>query len=159
MENNHGKDLDDYLQIIFQILDFLVEEEYSKEEHNFYIELLKKYFSESYFKFANNPEFLFYIGFIASTGEWYFNIEWKEIESMLKKAACLEPDNLLYRWGYISIPDQRIEVNSEMKYLLSKRIIENDLLTSRIKKKGVLGEYLLEFIQHDNESTGKFLTN
>lgn len=124
---------------------------YSK--HDYYADLLKKYFLESYNRFSNHSEYLFYIGFIASMSEWYFDIEMEDVESMLKKATYLDPESLLYKWGYCCIPNQRAEVNTETKYSLLRQILENNKLMENIIQKGPLGEYLKEFMLSIYKST------
>ena len=153
IENNHKRDLDDYLQIIFLLTDFVSNGQYSEDKHNYYAGLLKKYFIESYCKYSYNSEYLFYVAFIASMSEWYFEIEMKEIESMLAEAARLEPENLLYKWGFYSISDQQSNINTEDKYSLSKQILEDNILVEKIEQKGLLGEYLKGFILSIYEST------
>ena len=94
--------------------------------------IIMQIFLESYSRFSNNSEYLFYIGFIASMSEWYFDIEMEDVESMLKKATYLDPESLLYKWGYCCILNQRAEVNTETKYFLSRQILENDMLMKNI---------------------------
>lgn len=146
-------ELDSYLCMNYLLMDILVNEMYDNSKHGYYADLLKKYCLESYRRFSNNSEYLFYIGFIASMSEWYFGIEMEDVESMLKKATNLDSESLLYEWGYCCIPNQRAEVNTETKYSLSKQILENDMLMKNITKKGLLGEYLEEFILSVYEST------
>ena len=44
-------------------------------------------------------------------------------------------------------------MNTETKYFLSRQILENDMLMKNIMKKGLLGEYLKEFMLLVYEST------
>ena len=151
--DDNPNDIDGYLFMNYLLMDILVNEMYDNSKHDYYADLLKKYFLESYSRFSNNSEYLFYIGFIASMSEWYFDIEMEDVESMLKKATYLDPESLLYKWGYCCILNQRAEVNTETKYFLSRQILENDMLMKNIMKKGLLGEYLKEFMLWVYEST------
>ena len=153
IENNHKKDMNDYIRVLFLLMDFLVNGQCTENKHDFVADKTKKIFLEANSKYFHNQKYLFYIGFVASMSEWYFDIKWSEVEFMLKEAVCLEPKNLLYQWGYNSIIDQRIEVNTKIKYLLSKQILEDKTLIKNIRKNGLLGKYLEGFIQNEYELT------
>ena len=155
--SDNERDLDDYIRVIFLLMDFLVNGQYSEKEHGFVVNMIKKFFLESKPKYLHNPEYLFYIGFIASMSEWYLDLEWGEVESMLKNATCIEPQNFLYQWGYNSIIDQRVEVNTKMKHSLSKQILEDSLQMNSIREKGLLGKYLESIIQNEYEATKAIL--
>lgn len=75
-------DMDGYLSVNYLLMDILVNEAYDNSKHDYYADLLKRYFLESYCKFSNNSEYLFYIGFIASMSEWYFDIKMEDVESV-----------------------------------------------------------------------------
>ena len=151
------KDLDAYLRISFLLLDFLVNSQYTEKEHNYYAGVLKKYFLESYQKYLHCPEYLFYIGFISSMAEWYFDMNIEEVRYMIKEAEQLEPQNILYKWGYYFIIDQRNEINTILKHQLSKQILENKSLIKGIRRKGLLGMYLEGMIQYTYKSTSDIL--
>jgi hypothetical protein len=153
IDDNHKKDLDDYLRIIFILMDFLSNRQYTEDEYHLIRNMIKDFFLYTKLKYSHNPEYLFYIGFIASMSEWYFGIEWNDVESMLKKAMYLAPENLLYKWGYCCIPDQRAEVNTEIKHSLSMQILKSNMLMEKIAQKGLLGECLKGFIHSMYEST------
>ena len=136
--DDNPNDIDGYLFMNYLLMDILVNEMYDNSKHDYYADLLKKYFLESYSRFSS---------------EWYFDIEMEDVESMLKKATYLDPESLLYKWGYCCILNQRAEVNTETKYFLSRQILENDMLMKNIMKKGLLGEYLKEFMLLVYEST------
>jgi hypothetical protein len=153
IESNHEKDLDDFLRVIFLLQNFLVNGQYTKKEYDFVASKINKIFLETKSKYSHVPEYLFYVGFIASMAEWYFNIKIEDIESMIKDATQFEPENLLYKWRYYAITDQRSEINTKLKYLLSKQILENNVLMQGIESKGSLGKYLEGFIQYTYEST------
>ena len=90
--------------------------------------------------------------------EWYFGIETlDEATAMLNKATQSEPYNILYKWGYYSITDQRAEINTKTKFFLSKQILGDSLLLKWIKSKGLLGEYIEGIIQGTYEATKELI--
>jgi len=62
--DDNPNDIDGYLFMNYLLMDILVNEMYDNSKHDYYADLLKKYFLESYSRFSNNSEYLFYIGFI-----------------------------------------------------------------------------------------------
>ncbi|MFZ1677506.1 MAG: hypothetical protein WAT91_09540, partial [Saprospiraceae bacterium] len=97
-----------YIRVIYNIHNLLVEGQYSSDEHDLLASLLKKYFDDSYKKFSENTEYLFFIGKILYIAEWYFGLDddLKPMEmrlafKMQKKAFEKEPHNILFEWAYI----------------------------------------------------------
>jgi hypothetical protein len=133
------------LRAMFLLLDLLVDGQYTEEEHNFAADNLKEIFDKSNQRFSTNAEFLFFIGIMAYIGEWYFGMESVEpATTMLKKAMDIEPNNTLYEWGYYATINQLPEINTDLKLLLSEKLLcretsELDWLSG----KGLLGEYVI----------------
>lgn len=125
------------------LMNLLVEEKYSASEHDFYAALLKKYFLESYAKFSSNPMFLFYMGKIATLSEWYFDMDIREAQTMMKEAARLEPENQLYQWGSYSGLDPRMEENRAKISSFAQCLLSDDKVIEELKSKGSLGLYIL----------------
>ena len=138
-------DLDGYLLMNYLLMNLLVEEDYKRNKHDFYAGLLKKYFDESYSKFLNNPEYLFYTGVTAYMSEWYFDIEIHEATKMLKTAMSLSPENNLYKWGYYAFADMTNQQNKKQALKYAKEIIESGSY-NLLKSKGALGKYILELM-------------
>ena len=111
--SENDSNVDAYLSMNYLLMNILVEEQYDPNDHDYYAGLLKKYFIESYAKFSNNPEYLFYIGQIACLSEWYFDIEIEEAQSMMIKASEFESGNILYKWANYSDLDMRELYNKE----------------------------------------------
>lgn len=144
LEKEEKKELDVYSRVIFILLDFLVDGQYTQEEHDFIAQKIKQIFSDASLKFLNNTEFLFFSGIMIYIAEWYFGMNsLKEATTMLEKAAQREPENILYKWGYYSRIDQRTEVNTEMKRQLSEQLLKDSSTIDWLKSKGLLGEYVL----------------
>lgn len=93
-------DLDAYIGINYLLMNLLVEEDYDTDKHKYYAKLTKQYFLESYAKFSDNAEYLFYTGLTGCMSEWFFGLEREQVKSMMKKALYLEPENIIYQWIY-----------------------------------------------------------
>jgi hypothetical protein len=141
--DEHPQEL--YLRVIFLLLDFIVEGQYTQEEHDYAANKLKDFFAESQIRFSHDAEFLFFIGIMIYIGEWYFGMDSvAPATSMLEKAMILEPDNTLFQWGYYSRIDQRPEQSTDLKLRLVESLLFRE--TSKLewlKSKGLLGEYVL----------------
>lgn len=135
--------MDAYIYINFLLMNLLVEERHNEDKHDYYVELLKKYFNESYAKFSNNAEYLFCTGITAVMSEWYIGVTTEDYEKMLSRAIELDPSNLLYKKTYYinldeHIPYQRIEI-----FNYATLIIGNDpVLAKEWNSRGAIGEYL-----------------
>lgn len=111
--NKDNTNIDAYLRINYLLMNILVEEHCNLSKHDYYAGLLNMYFIESYSKFSNNPEYLFFMGKIACMSEWYVGISIEEAQNMMKKARKLEPNNVLYEWADYSDLDMRDSYNRE----------------------------------------------
>lgn len=145
-ENDSG--IDEYLSMNYLLMNLLVEEQYNPDEHDNYAGMLKNYFDESYAKFFNNPEYLFFIGKIACMSEWYFDIEIEEAQNMIKKATELEPNNILYKWANYSDLDMRDLCNREKMIRYARQALSEPNVIEELKHKGSLGQYLLEGLEY-----------
>ncbi len=134
-----------YLRVIFLLLDFVVEGQYTQKEHDYAAEKLREFFDEAYKRFSDNPEFLFFTGIMVYIGEWYFGMEsMNPATVMLENAMQMKPDDTLYKWGYYSRIDQRPEQNTNLKLQLSERLLFREITKlDWLKSKGMLGMYVL----------------
>jgi hypothetical protein len=146
IDNNMS--IDAYLSMNYLLMNLLVEEKYDSDDQNYYAGLLKKYFIESYAKFSNKAEFLFYIGHIACMSEWYFDIEIEEAQSMIKKALELQPNKILYKWAEYSDLDMRESKNQNNMIGYAKEALSNKEVQEELKSKGALGKYLLDLLNY-----------
>ena len=105
--------------------------------------LLKKYFDESYSKFSEVPEYLFFVGYFMGLADWYFGQHDFELaDQMKKKASDLEPDNMLYEWSWRFVKDDPLAKRC------AEQLLKHD--TKRIewlKSKGAPGTYILDVIK------------
>jgi hypothetical protein len=147
--NNNPNDIDAYLSMTYLLMNLLVEEDYSSTDHDFYADLLKKYFIESRSKFSKDPKYLFYIGMIACMSEWYFDISMEEAESIIKESGKLEPDNLLYQWGYYGGLAIKNKDNKEERVAYALEVLaKNSIIREMLKLQGALGIYILKLMEH-----------
>jgi len=146
--NQNSNSMDAYLSMNYLLMNLLVEEQYDPNDHDYYAGLLKKYFIESYAKFSNNPEYLFYIGQIACISEWYFDIDIEEAQSMMKKAPEIEPNNVLYQWANYSDLDMRESSNKEKMIQYAKKALSESEVKRDLKSKGALGKYLWDSLEY-----------
>src|SRR5687767_3044549 len=88
------ENMDAYISMNYLLMNLLVEEDYDRNNHDQYASLIKKYFDETYAKFSENAEYLYYTGITAFISEWYFGIEVEDARAMLEGALQREPDNI-----------------------------------------------------------------
>lgn len=145
LKKENGNTPEIYLRVIFLLLDFIVDGQYTQEEHDYAAEKLRDFFDEAHEKFSDSPEFLFFTGIMIYIGEWYFGMDSVEPATvMLENAMRMKPDDTLYKWGYYSRIDQRLEQNTDLKLKLSERLLFREITKlDWIKSKGMLGKYVL----------------
>lgn len=143
-----------YLRVMFLLLDLVVEGQYTQEEHDYAAKNLREIFNESNQKFSNIPEFLFFTGIMIYIGEWYFGMDSVDSATdMLSNAMRMEPDNILYKWGYYSTIDQRPEQNTELKLQLSEKLLFKETTKLNwLKSKGILGRYVIGTLEGTYEA-------
>ena len=142
--------LDAYLSMNYLLMNLLVEEDHDESRHDYYEELLKKYFKESWAKFYNNTEYLYYTGRTAYMSEWYFdvNLNLDDAREMLNTALKLDPTNLVYQWTIYSGFDERIPENKNISQDYAKMILDPySGIEQELKTKGSLGEYILNMMK------------
>lgn len=132
-----------HLAINYLLMNLLVEEDYHKDKHNYYADLLLHHFIESYQIFYDNAEYLYYTGRIACMSEWYFNIELEDANSMLLKAAIIDPNNLVYKWTNISKLSASDPLQTKVIKYAKLVLQENSPIKNELVSKGSLGEYIL----------------
>ena len=146
----YPNDVEVYIRIIYIIHNILVEEKYPDDKRDEWTDLLQKYFNESYHKFSENAEYLFFISKILYIAEWYFGLfddEYKLAIKMQKKAMDKEPGNILYEWAY------RLSCQGDIvSGYLANQLIEYDKEKVKwLKSKGFPGSYVLEHLQMSNQ--------
>lgn len=144
----NANDMNAYISMNYLLMNLLVEEDYDEAKHDYYVKLLKHYFTQSYAKFSWNAEYLFFTGITSFMSEWYFGIELVDGEAMVRKAMELEPGNILYQWAYYGLLDLlRVPENKKIAASYAKIVLEeNSPIKEILKSKGAIGAYLLEIM-------------
>lgn len=125
-------------------MNLLVEEDFDTTKLDHYMQLTKRYFDESYAKFSNNAEYLFYTGITAVMSEWYFGIDTDDYLAMLDKAIELEPHNPLYQRSYYINLDHHDPKYRQKVYQYAKLVLEkNSPIQKLLSEKGAIGAYLM----------------
>lgn len=141
---DNPNDMDAYIAMNYLMMNLLVEEKHDCSKHDDYYKLTKKYFDESYAKFSENAEYLFYTAVTAVFSEWYFGIEVEDYEAMFEKARHLEPNNEIYKINYYSHIAREDPANKEA-FLQAKKFLDKDYyIYKTLVQKGAVGEYLLD---------------
>jgi len=139
-----------YIRVLFVLLDVLVEERYTRQEHDILSSSLKKYFEVSYKKFFDNAEYLFFMGFLIPIAEWYFGVDnINKAYEMQKKAWEQEPRNTLYEWAYrFSDPKDKIAASFLARQLLNQNAKKMDTL----KSNGKVGQYIIGMLESSSKA-------
>lgn len=154
IEDLKNQSIDNYLRVLFLFIDFLVESKYTQEDHDFIADKLKVVFEEANSKYFGNHEFLFFNACMMYIAANYFgDYDIPDADRMFTDAVNAQPNNLVYRWALCSYPDQRPEANRGVKYYYSKLILSDESVCSWLRSKGLLGEYVLGFIEADFENS------
>lgn len=145
---NNPSDKEAYIRGIYLLLNILLEEDYPEDKHHMMASSLKRYFQESYPKFSNDPEYLFFIGYFIELADWYFGEDKLELANeMTKKASEIEPDNILYKWSWrFSEGDPLSEYYAEQLLKYDKQKID------WLKSKGAPGAYIVDVIERSYEN-------
>lgn len=158
IKEERNKSLDNYLRVVFILLDFLVEGQHEQNDWDFISVKIKQIFNDAKLKYSSNYDFLFFSGIMIYIAEWYFGIDnIDEAKFMLDDIMKSNPDNVVYKWAYFSVIDQRVEINTEIKQHLSAQILGDESILEWLKSKGLLGEYVLGIIQGTYATTKKLL--
>lgn len=142
--------IDAYLYMNYLLMNLLVEEDHDESRHDFYEKLLKKYFKESWAKFNNNAEYLYYTGRMTYMSEWYFdvNLNLDDAREMLNAALKLDPTNLVYQWTIYSGLDERIPENKNISRDYAKMVLDpKSGIEQELNAKGSLGKYILNMMK------------
>ncbi len=152
--NHNPDDMDAYIYMNYLLMNLLVEEDHTSIDENkfaYYETLTKHYFDESYAKFSNNAEYLFFTATTAVMSEWFFGIDVPDYEAMFQKAMLLEPNNLLYQRIYYMDLDKTIPGNKKAAMEYAKKILDKDSpIQKTLKSKGAVGAYLLELMTNSS---------
>lgn len=110
-------------------------------------EKLRSQFTASRGLYSDDPEYLFFIGYIIQLSEWYFEDNSfpdaaRQAREMIKSARSLDPQNLLYEWGY----HMAVSHDFEKSRGLGRELIK-DARFNALSDQGALGAYFREMIE------------
>jgi len=147
MENvikQNPNDMDAYIFMNYLLMNLLVEEDYDESKQDHYIALATRYFRESYAKFSDNLEYLYYTGITAVMSEWFFGLSTEQRNDILDKAKTQNPDfppvKFEYYWNVFEKDRNNKEALNYARITLSK----NSPLKKVLSPMGAIGEYLLD---------------
>lgn len=131
-----------YVRTMYLLLNILLEEDYPVEKHDSMANLLRNYFDESYPRFSDNAEYLFFMGYFISLAEWHFGQDDLTLADQMKeKASALEPDNILYEWSW------RFSQSDPLAGYFVEQLLKYDVPKIEwLKSKGAPGAYILDVI-------------
>lgn len=135
------------IRILFLILDYLVEAKLTSELREELSQKLKSLFELSLKRFSEDPEFLAFAGMLITRGEWYFEREFEEGISMIRKAVDLKPDNLTFRSFLAVFEDQRLDHNVESKRQVLELFFSQGENPKYLECKGAAGKYALGILE------------
>lgn len=146
--NGDPSDLTAAIAFNYLVMNILVEEDYDMSKHDYFAGLLKENFVRSYARFHHKAEFLFYTGITAHISEWYFDIEIAKAQEMIHQSHTLEPDNVLYKWGYWEYLDMSNPLNMEVSKKIAVQILSTASIIASLKDHGAIGKYILGIMQY-----------
>lgn len=131
------------IETIYRLLDFLLYAKYESDaEYDEIARTLYDQFVNSYSKFSDDAEYLFFVGYFMALGEWYFGQDDLTLShEMLRRAAEIEPHNLLYAWGY------HFSTGGPNGKVLTQQIYSEPEILKFLMSKGLAGKYMIEAIE------------
>lgn len=139
-----GLDNIDNVEVAVRVLYFLhncvLEEEHTESEHDSMHRLLESMFRLYNNRFMDNAYYLYFLGCILNVAEWYFGLDDTDVaEQFQRKAAELEPGNILYYYGTLQSPVQQAEGNKIACDIINNR---KDIV-AWLQGRGFPGKYVL----------------
>lgn len=113
-----------------------IKEEYcEKKNWTEYVALAQRCFDQSYIRFSDNPEYLYYASYVLRPAYWFIGLKIKEnlLEAMYCKARAL---------GYNKYLTER-HPNDVDDIAWAKRILNDPSIQKQLATKGAAGEYVL----------------
>ena len=134
----YPEDMYVYLLTDFMLMYILLEvHPLSDEKFDYHRMNLAKCFQEGYSKFSGKARFLFYSAYTVGLAEWMIDLTEEQYIEMARKAHELEPENMIYTWGY--------EYLTNGKFVdYGHQIYNNQELIRELKDLGALGEDIID---------------
>lgn len=147
MIHEYPNDIDAYLYMNYLLMNILNNEKYDPDKFEEYEVLIQHCLNESYVKYSENAEFLFYTSQIVFLSKMFLGIFLQDAKNMLQRATEIEPNNPVYQIANIS---ERCYIDFEERKRskpFAKLILEeNSPIKAQLQKKGALGEHILSII-------------
>ncbi len=157
--HEHPDNMEAYLFLNYLLANMISEEQGwglgDENRRNYIVDLLVKYTDESYEKFSNKSDYLFYTAVIYGYADWYLSWylrnENKDYKAMFEKAIALEPDNLFYKQIYLQHISGSIPDKEERDIEFAKKVLAQDPSIKKIfDEKGALGESVWWSLTHNS---------
>ncbi len=97
-------------------------------------------YEEARSKYSDNPDFLFWSGWLATWCEWLFKINLRDAELLMLKAYVMCPENKLFELAMVS---NRKYTRDEAYEDCIREIMSDKDTVNYIEKRGPVGEYML----------------
>jgi hypothetical protein len=145
----NSDDLDAYICLNYLLINVLIEEDFDDAKHDFYARTAKQTFVDSCHKFHNNAEYLFFTAITCYIAEYYYDIDYAQVQWMIKRALELEPENILYKWGYYLYLHQNDREHGKKGLPYAHVILDKDSQMHKyLESKGAIGFYILDIMQN-----------
>lgn len=134
------------IRLIFNYWYILIEPEfdYLNIDHNIIEVKLKTLFTNAYTQFKNSPKFIFFIGYLISLTDWYFNMPEKISLEFINKAIEKQPANLLFKWG-LKMQKTANELENDEDYKILLNSLQHNI-NEYFSEKGLLENYFRNLI-------------
>ena len=143
-----------YLSLNYLLMNILVEEEYTDEQHDRYATLLAHYFQEGMQKFSDSTSYNYYSAIIAAMSPWYVDLTQDDVTHMIQQAIEDDPDNSLYQNHLYADIDIGSQKQRKEAIACSKKIFSpKSSALQELSTKGALGEYIQKILVYWKKRT------
>lgn len=140
-------DMEAYTALIYLIANLLTEEDYDDSKLGYYMQIGAHYFNESYKRFSENPEYLFYAGRAIAIVTWLYDDLSPHVASeMMHKALTLDPQNLIYQWCYYPLLARENPCDESVIVYAKEILNKNSCIQKMLVSKGSIGKYILDIM-------------
>lgn len=119
-----------------------IKKDYYDSKFENYMKLAKKYFAESYGRFSNNPEYLYYAAHILGHIAWYFGAS-DDLQSDLEiRAVRMHYNDVLNMMDYYKELYYK-EPNNVDVTTYAASIVSNSSIQEQLATKGAAADYII----------------
>lgn len=97
-------------------------------------------YEEARSKYSDNPDFLFWSGWLATWCEWLFKIDLRDAELLMLKSYVMRPENKLF--GLAMVSNRKYTRDGAYEDCIREIMSDKDTV-NYIEKRGPVGEYML----------------